>query len=65
MHLNTVSTHLFGIVDALEVKRCNVGAIQGLSNVLFVAGEDLTLQVLTHRMNIIPPARERRVEKVV
>lgn len=65
MHLNMVSTHLFGIVDTLQVKCRNVGAVQGLSNILFVAGEDLTLQVCTHRMNIIPPAGERRAEKVV
>lgn len=63
----TGSTHLFGIVDTLEVKRRNVGAVQGPSNVVFVAGEDLTLQVCTHRMNIIPPAegekgRERSVK---
>lgn len=65
MHLNMVSTNLFGIVDTLEVKCRNVGAIQGLSNVLFVAVEDLTLQVCTHRMNIRPPAGERRAENVV
>lgn len=59
------STHLFRIVDTLQVKRRNAGAVQGLSNVVFVAGEDLTLQVCTHGMNIIPPAGERRAEKEV
>lgn len=65
MHLKMVISHLFDIVDTLEVKRRDVGAIQGLSSILFVAGEDLTLQVCTHRVNIIPPAGERRAEKVV
>lgn len=65
MHVKMVRTHLFDIVDTLEVKRRDVGAIQGLSNVLFVAAEDLTLQVCTHRVNIIPPAGQRRAEKVV
>lgn len=30
--------YLFGVVNTLQVKICYVGAIQGLSNVSFVAG---------------------------
>lgn len=59
------STHLFGVIDALEVKGSDVGAVEGLSNIVFVAGEDLALQVCTHRLSLIPPAGVRGAQKVV
>lgn len=65
VHLPTVTTHLFGIVDTLEVKGRNVGAIESLSSVLLVAGEDLALQICTHRMHLVLPAGVRGAEKVV
>lgn len=61
--LARVNTHLFGIVDALQVKSGYAGAVQGLPGVLFVAGQDLALQVCTHGIHLITPAGRRRAEE--
>lgn len=37
--------------------------MKGFSNVLFVAREDLALQVCTHRIHLIPPAGVREREE--
>lgn len=68
--LNVVGAHLFGVVDTLEVKRRDVGAVEGLPDVLFVTGEDPALQVCAHGVNLIPPAggekgRESSVNRTV
>lgn len=63
IQLILVNTYLFGIVDTLQVKGGYVGAVKRFSKVLFVAGEDLALQVRTHRMYLIPPVGVRRGEK--
>lgn len=51
-----LNKHLFGVVDTLQVEGRDVGAVEGLSNVLLVAGEDLALHVCTHRIRLITPA---------
>lgn len=54
------NTHLFGIVDTLQITGCYVGAVKGFPHILFVACEDMFLQVCTHRIRLIPPAGEKR-----
>lgn len=51
--------YLFGVAHALHVGRSNARAGEGLSWVLPVAGQDLTLQVGAQRLNVVASDREK------
>ena len=62
-HSPQSSTHLFGLVDALQVAGRDVGTEQRLACVLIVALQDLALQINTHRTDLVPPLWERKREE--
>lgn len=51
--------YLLGVAHALHVGRSNAGAGEGLSWVLPVAAQDLTLQVGAQRLNVVAPDGEK------
>lgn len=51
--------YLFGVAHALHVGRSDAGAGEGLSWVLPVAAQHLTLQVGAQRLNVVAPDGEQ------